>query len=119
MKQIAGVRISKNKRLLLIHRIDKNHWELPGGKIKTGETKEETAIRETKEEIGCDIEIIEYLGFTDFKIKNETIRSHQFKAKIINGTPTIREKEYFNKIAYIDIEKEERLAPNIRVKLTR
>lgn len=32
-----------------------NDWNLPGGKAEPGETPEETAIRETKEETGLDI----------------------------------------------------------------
>lgn len=37
----------------------KNHWFLPGGKSEKNESPEQTAKREAKEEIGCDIELKE------------------------------------------------------------
>ncbi|MFH1589508.1 MAG: NUDIX hydrolase [archaeon] len=103
VKEISGCRIEKNEKLLLLHRIDKNHWELPGGKIKFGETPEQAAKREAEEEIGCEVELIKYAGFVDFEIKKEKIRSHQFNAKITSGEPKIRETKTFDKIDYINI----------------
>ncbi len=45
------------KRILLGHRRDMDLWDLPGGGMEHGELPDETAIRETKEETGIDIEI--------------------------------------------------------------
>jgi 8-oxo-dGTP diphosphatase len=33
-------------------------WELPGGKSEAGETLEEAAVREVREELGCDIRVL-------------------------------------------------------------
>jgi len=52
------------------------HWTLSKGKAEKGETFEETAIREIKEELGLDILIVETLG------DNEYISSHPEKIKI-------------------------------------
>lgn len=42
--------------------ISDEHWTFVAGFIKPGETAEECAIREVKEEIGIDIERLEYGG---------------------------------------------------------
>jgi 8-oxo-dGTP diphosphatase len=37
-------------------------WAIPGGKLEGPETVEETAIRETKEETGLDVELVRLIG---------------------------------------------------------
>ena len=37
-------------------------WEFPGGKIEQNETQEEALIREIKEELKSDVEVIRYIG---------------------------------------------------------
>ena len=52
----AGVLITNaNGHLLLQRRTDNELWGIPGGAMEIGETLEETARRETKEETGLDI----------------------------------------------------------------
>ncbi|MEV0063806.1 NUDIX domain-containing protein [Nocardia sp. NPDC050718] len=53
-------------RILMQRRGDSGNWSLPGGVMEIGETLEECAVRETKEETGLDIEITGLLGiYTD------------------------------------------------------
>jgi len=49
-------------RVLLIHRTDNDLWALPGGAQEFGEYIAETAVRETREETGIDIEVIGLVG---------------------------------------------------------
>jgi 8-oxo-dGTP pyrophosphatase MutT (NUDIX family) len=42
-------------RVLLVRQSDSGKWSTPGGAIEPGESPEEAAIRETKEETGFDV----------------------------------------------------------------
>lgn len=55
-----------------------DHWDLPGGRVKRGDSIEETLRKELKEELGVgDIQILEHFDthISNFKIplENETV----------------------------------------------
>ena len=50
----ATVVVIKDNKILLNLRSDTNTWEIPGGSLEIGETLEETAKREFKEETNLD-----------------------------------------------------------------
>ena len=58
----VAVVIRDGEKVLMIERKDGNGLGLPGGHIKQGETAEEAARREVKEETGLDFEILKILG---------------------------------------------------------
>lgn len=49
-------------RLLMVHREDGDHWTLPGGAMRVGETVAETAMREVAEQTGLRVEITGLVG---------------------------------------------------------
>lgn len=60
-------------------------WEFPGGKIEQGETPQDAAVRETREEIGCEIEIMAPLAMSDDRderqAREKEVRVHAFLAR--------------------------------------
>jgi 8-oxo-dGTP diphosphatase len=58
---IHAIVFDDQKRVLLAHRRDMDLWDLPGGGMELGELPTETAIRETKEETGLEVEIARLL----------------------------------------------------------
>jgi len=75
----VGVVIVKNSSVLLVRRGNepsKGLWSVPGGLIELGETVEEAAHREVKEETGIDIRIERLL-----EVANNIVRDEQGKIR--------------------------------------
>jgi 8-oxo-dGTP diphosphatase len=52
-------------KILLIKRATvpfRGYWALPGGRVDSGETVEQTIIREVKEETGLDVAVVSKIG---------------------------------------------------------
>lgn len=67
----AGGCIFNDKgEVLLQRRGDSNKWGFTGGAIELGETPQQAAIREAKEETGLDVEVGDIIGiYTDSDMK--------------------------------------------------
>lgn len=115
--ELSGCAIIDDDKLLLIWKNKHGHYEFPGGKVEVGENLENAAKRETKEEIGVDVNIVKYLGYKEFHIDERDFRSHKFLAKIKKGqTPTIIETETFRDIFWLPMNdyKKYSVAPNVK-----
>ncbi len=51
-----------HKEFLLCHRTDKDLWNLPGGRVEESESPWAAAVREVKEEVGLEVEIVKLIG---------------------------------------------------------
>lgn len=101
--QLVGCIIpDKSGKILLLHRQKglKDQWETPGGKLEAGETPGQAAVREVKEEIGVQVELIKPLGENDFAENDQSYHYHWFQAKITAGHPSIQEPQTFTELKY-------------------
>ncbi|MEH7884291.1 NUDIX domain-containing protein [Bacillus sp. JJ1609] len=59
----AFAAIIKDDHILMTKHIypDKTFWTLPGGGLEEGETFEDAVIREVKEEVNLDVEVVNFL----------------------------------------------------------
>ncbi|WP_327652735.1 NUDIX domain-containing protein [Micromonospora aurantiaca] len=83
-------------RVLLIQRTDNDLWALPGGGQEFGEYIAETAVRETREEAGVEIEVTSVVGiytnpnhvveYSDGEVRQQF--SICFRGRYVTGQPT-------------------------------
>jgi 8-oxo-dGTP diphosphatase len=70
-------------------------WELPGGKIELGETPQQCLIREIKEELNIEIEIIREITPNIHTYPSIVINLIPFISKIVDGEITLKEHASF------------------------
>ena len=98
----VGAIVWRDDKVLLVKRGKppaKGEWSLPGGGQELGETVEETARREVREETGCEIGALSFLGAFDSIERDDQgeIRYHftlvDFEADWVSGEPSPGEAE--------------------------
>ena len=96
-----GIIFDEQKRVLLVHRTDYDLWNLPGGRLESGEAPWEGVIREIQEETGFETEVIKIAGVS-FKPDKDNI-VFTFLCKVIGGQATLSRES--DKIEYFEINK--------------
>ena len=99
MKVIVGGIIEKDGKYLLVQEAQKKcykKWNFPAGHLDFNESLEQGAIREIKEETGCDVKLNGICYIANRIIENDLFVMIVFNAIIIN------EKISFNKEEILD-----------------
>lgn len=73
--RISAGFLVKDRKVLIAQRGEKQEqplkWEFPGGKLKENEQYDEALIREFKEELDLDIEVLKEIGGAEVDLKNK------------------------------------------------
>jgi mutator protein MutT len=65
---VKGVVLVNDKIVLLKN--EREEWELPGGKLEPAETAEQCAIREIKEELNIDVQVVSLVDVWMYNIQS-------------------------------------------------
>ncbi|WP_066630350.1 (deoxy)nucleoside triphosphate pyrophosphohydrolase [Labilibacter marinus] len=90
--------IIKHQNKILVAKRSKNmphagFWEFPGGKIEPNETAQQSLIREIKEELGCQIDIVKPLPLFPYQYPDKEVVLHPFICHLKNSLPRVIEHE--------------------------
>ena len=101
IESVGGIDIT-DEGLLLILRRDTGDWSNPGGKLFLGETEREGVVREQREELGVDVDVLYHIGTYVDREGVSLLRiypspcsliAHGYKVCILSGTPSIQEPD--------------------------
>jgi 8-oxo-dGTP diphosphatase len=99
--------IVKGNKILVTQRSEKMKlplkWEFPGGKIEQNETAEKCILREIKEELNLEIEILKRLTASPYDYGTFKINLIPFIARYQNGVIILAEHKDFKWIEAKDL----------------
>jgi ADP-ribose pyrophosphatase YjhB (NUDIX family) len=89
MIDVAAAIIIQDKELLLVKQKNRDYWTPPGGLVDEGETPAAACVRETREEIGVEVEILAPLKVQRrwWPQRHDFLKVYNFLATIKNGRP--------------------------------
>ncbi|HLO32768.1 MAG TPA: NUDIX domain-containing protein [Anaerolineales bacterium] len=94
----VGILITKDNKVLLMKRKGlhgKGTWSTPGGHIEFGETPEQCAAREAKEEVGVDVFDVQFRAVTNdlFERQGRHYITIWMEVQSFSGEPTVAAEE--------------------------
>lgn len=91
---------------------DKGKLDLPGGFVMLNEDPEDAVIRETKEEVGVNVEVLDFVGVEVDKYYYqgyfETTLVIGYLASIVSGEPYVADRNEIGGIEWVDPDDFER-----------
>lgn len=96
----AAAIVRNDQGHILLIKGPKRGWEMPGGQVEEGESLEQAAIREVKEESGIDIEVNRFCGV--YQNTEKSICNTLFLGKPIGGVCTPSEESL--EVGYFPLE---------------
>ena len=93
----------------------KDGWEFPGGKMESGEQKEEALKREIKEELDAEIEVGEHLCTVEYDYPKFHLTMHCYWCEVMDGELKLLEHEDAKWLGKEELDSVEWLAADVEV----
>lgn len=87
MEVIVGGIIEKDGKVLLVQEAKKQFykkWSIPAGHLEYNETIMQGAIREIREETGCDVELTGIVNIANKVLEDDIVLTIIFSTKLLN-----------------------------------
>lgn len=88
---VVGAAMIEDGRVLVCRRAPHvrrgGYWELPGGKVEAGESEGDAIVRELREELGVEVEVVRRLGACDHDYPEIGIRLVAWQVRRVAGEP--------------------------------
>ncbi|MFD7553815.1 NUDIX hydrolase [Streptomyces sp. NPDC059835] len=111
-RRVAGAVVAYEGRVLLVRRRvveGQLSWQFPAGKVETGESCEEAAVRETKVETGLDVVAVAQLGE---RVHPITGRHVSYTAcEVVGGTAYVADADEVAEVAWVTLSDVPRYVP--------
>ena len=105
-EKCCGCIIIENNKVLLVYEKNRNFWGFPKGHMEKGENEIETALREVKEEVGLDVEIIdkEKRYILNYIIRDEIDKTTVLYLAIPKNKEIVMQESEIEKVNWCDFE---------------
>jgi 8-oxo-dGTP diphosphatase len=103
--EAAGVAIfGDDGRLVLLikENYDRHRWGFPGGALEPGETPEQAAVRETREETGLEVRVQSLVG--SYSLADSSLVAHLFRGAIVAGVPAVPDTGEIAEVAWWPVD---------------
>ena len=105
-EKCCGCIIIENNKVLLVYEKNGNFWGFPKGHMEKGENEIETALREVKEEVGLNVEIIdkERRYILNYIIRDEIDKTTVLYLAIPKNKEIVMQESEIEKVKWCDFE---------------
>lgn len=105
-EKCCGCIIIENNKVLLVYEKNRNFWGFPKGHMEKGENEIETALREVKEEVGLDVEIIdkEKRYILNYIIRDEIDKTTVLYLATSKNKEIVMQESEIEKVKWCDFE---------------
>ncbi len=103
--RVVAAAITDGERVLAgrraAHKRQAGCWELPGGKVESGESDREALAREIVEELGMIVEVGDRLAESEHRYAHGVIRLVAYRCRWISGEPRRTDHD---RVVWIDVD---------------